>query len=94
MEIYNVVVMSCGWSSVSSFSTKEGAMEDIKRMEEGQKFLEGKTLKSLFTYGEHDAPNPPCLSTGGNIIYCSKAVTEYLNEERVTWRVVIEQELR
>lgn len=96
MKVYNLIVTNGEWSTCQIFGSQDKAVAHAESLEDGQRNIEGNSLKSLFHYSESDLVYPP-VHAYGRRVYCSYAWTEIekpFTHKGCTWRIIYEQDVK
>ena len=94
MKIYNLIVCGNNWSYSAIYESCDDAVAEAKKMEHGQKVLEGENNVITREIRDYEALTIPVYMNYGTRKYASEARTLFNGEITSTWRVVYEQEVK
>ena len=94
MKVYNLVVSGNDWSSSTLYGKCEDAIAEAKKMEAGQKVLEGENNVDTWEIRDYEALTLPMYMNYGIRKYASETRTLFNGKIVSTWRVVYEQEVK
>lgn len=95
MKVYNLVVSGNNWMSSTLYTKLEDAINEVDKMVEGQKYLEGSGFVCSREIGHYEAlPTPFFMNYGDGRKYAVETRSKFGGEVTTMWRVVYEQEVK
>ena len=95
MKVYNLVVLGDNWVSSTPYTNLDDAINEVNKMVEGQKYLEGPENVDVHEIKDYERL---CLPTRiidfGEKKYAVETRTLFRGEITTMWRVVYEQEVK
>ncbi len=94
MKIYNLIIFGDNWMSSAIFSNLDDAINEVNKMVEGQKRLEGENNVDSQEIKDYEALTLPIYMNYGERKYATRTRTLFRGEITTMWRVVYEQEVK
>ena len=94
MKIYNLIVCGDNWMSSAIFGNLDDAINEVNKMVEGQKRLEGENNVDSQEIKDYEVLTLPIYMNYGERKYATRTRTLFRGENTTTWRVVFEQEVK
>lgn len=94
MKIYNLVIYGGNWFSSTLYTNLDSAINEVNKMVEGQKYLEGQDNVYAHEIKDYEAlPSSPYMNFGERK-YAVETRTKFMGEMTTTWRVIFEQDVK
>ena len=94
MKVYNLVVLGDNWLSSTLYTNLDDAINEVKKMGEAQKVLEGENNVDIHEIKDYEMLCLPIRIDCGKKIYATESRTLFRGEITTMWRVVYEQEVK
>jgi hypothetical protein len=94
MKIYNLVVLGDNWVSSTPYINLDDAVNDVNKMVEGQKYLEGSDKVDVHEIKDYEMLCLPIRLDCGEKKYAVETRSLFRGEITTMWRVVYEQEVK
>ena len=94
MKIYNVVVLGGNWMSSDLYNNLEDAVNEVNKMVDGQKYLEGSDNVIVHEIKDYEKLCLPIHLDFGEKKYAVETRSMFRGEMNTMWRVVYEQEIK
>ena len=94
MKIYNLVVLGGNWVSSTPYTNLDDAINEVNKMVEGQKYLEGPDNVDVHEIKDYEMLCPPIRHDFGEKKYAVETRSLFRGEMTYMWRVVYEQKVK
>lgn len=94
MKIYNLIVLGNDWLSSTPYTNLDDAINEVNKMVEGQKYLEGPDKVDVHEIKDYEMLRLPIHLDCGEKKYAVETRSLFRGEISAMWRVVYEQEVK